>query len=79
LEGSNTTAANPTAGPLNSTEQLAQSTYNFLVQNMQDSTNELWHWNVSRNGSIPIQRNKVIEGQLFAIIGLRLVWSSVAH
>jgi hypothetical protein len=83
LEGSNTTAANPAVGPLNSTEQLAQSTYGFVVQNMQDATNGLWHWNVSRNGSIGIQRNKVISGQLFAVIGLRSVlstcWPQVAR
>jgi hypothetical protein len=77
LEGSNTstaaeaTAANATLVP---PEQLARSTFDFVTQHMQDANNSLWHWNVSRNGSTPLQRNKVITGQLFALLAFRCVW-----
>lgn len=67
----NASAAGAAGAPLNSTEQLAQSTFDFVVQNMQDTNNSLWYWDVSRNGSLPVQRNKVITGQLFVLIGFR--------
>jgi hypothetical protein len=56
---------------LNSTDQLAQLTYEFVINNMLDSSTGLWFWNVSRNGSIPIQRNKVIDGQMSVLVALR--------
>lgn len=70
----NATASAANTAPnaqLNSTDQMAQSTYEFVTKNMLDSSNTLWFWNVSGNGSTPIQRNKVIDGQMSVLLALR--------
>jgi hypothetical protein len=41
------------------------------MRHMQDTSNSLWYWNVTRNGSRPVQRNKVIQGQWHVLFAFR--------
>lgn len=41
------------------------------VDHMQDTSNNMWFWNVTRNGSRPVQRNKVIQGQWHVLFAFR--------
>jgi hypothetical protein len=41
------------------------------VDHMQDTSNSMWYWNVTRNGSRPVQRNKVIQGHWHVLFAFR--------
>jgi len=49
---------------------MARSAFNFLMQHMRDPDTQLFHWEVSRDGSKVVLENKVLYGQLFAIYSL---------
>lgn len=60
----------PNSQHLSSAQIMAESAYTFMLQHMHDSSNTLWHWNVSRQGDV-LQSRKVLYGQWFVLYAFR--------
>lgn len=52
--------------PSPTSQQMAQTAYEFVVKNMYDRRTGMFHWNVTEDGRV-IQNNKVIYGQWFVL------------
>lgn len=55
---------------LTSSQQMAKTAFDFVVQHMHDPSTDMFHWYTTRDGQL-LQDNKVIYGQWFVLYSFR--------